>query len=116
MHWSPSPRKTRDLPRADETKGLPCLPKPLCTIIIHWHVSDYIQKPFVAGRRAGRSPEGQVRGPNIQGRRSAENEQHAGGKREKSIYRRDPRSGRPVRASFVRRANSTSKSQLPIKY
>lgn len=57
-----------------------------CTICLY----VFAQEPVATRRRAHRPAEGQVRGADIQSRRFAENEQHVGGKREKSVYRRDP--------------------------
>jgi len=75
-------------------------------------IKIWFQQPVVAGRSAGGPAEGQVRGADIQGRRPAKNEQHVGGKREKSVYRREPRPGRPFRASIVRRANRKSTASI----
>jgi len=71
------------------------------------------QQPVVAGRRAGGPAKGEIRGAYIQGGRAAENEQHAGGQREEGVHRREPRPGRSVRASVVRRAHGEWSERVP---
>lgn len=87
-------------------------PHTVCLLIVCC-TRDILQESVVTRRRAGGPAEGQVRGADIQGGRSAENEQHAGGERKKSVYRREPRPGRSVRASVVRRADRKSQPHTP---